>query len=326
MSDNQPTRREALRRLGGGAVLLGASGGAALLTLDRGSARPGQAAGASRPIDLRPEPRPGRPDVSVIRGGSPRDLVRAAIDDLGGLSRFIERGDRVLIKPNIGWDRIPLMAANTNPEVVAALVEVCRQAGASRVVVGDVSCNNPQRSLDRSGIGAAATGAGAEVVVPSRRLYQETRIGGEALDRWLLFQPVLECTKLINVPVAKTHTLAGFTGALKNWYGLLGGRRSQLHQSIHDSIADLAGFFRPTLTLIDAVRVMHRNGPTGGDVADTRRLDTVVASVDQVAADAYACGLVGIRPADLPYLARAARRGFGRSELGSLNVHEVDLG
>lgn len=320
-----PTRRQAIKRIGGGALVLGVSGAAALTELDDGHHRPGQAS-PPRTVDRRIPPLPDRPHLVVARNGDPRPLVRAAIDGLGGIRTFIERGDRVLIKPNIGWDRIPLLAANTNPVLVGAIVELCREAGAAQVIVGDVSCNDARRSYDRSGIARAAREAGADVLLPERSQLRQTTIGGEVLSRWPVFAPVLECNKLINVPIVKNHTLAGYTGALKNWYGLLGGRRSRLHQNIHGSIADLACFARPTLTVIDALRVMHRNGPTGGDTSDTRRLDTVIASVDQVGADAYACRFIGLQPHELPYLAAAERRGAGRADPDALRIHEVDLG
>lgn len=315
-----------LLRLCGGAAVLGLGVGAAVVTLDDGRSRQVRAAGRIRPIDRRPAPDPAAADLAVIHGRAPREMVRAAVEQLGGIGRFVERGDRVLIKPNIGWERTPRVAANTNPEVVAAIVELCRDAGAARVVVGDVSCNDARRSYDRSGIGRAAAEAGAEVVLPERRRFRRVDVGGVVLGAWPVFDPALDCDKLFNVPVAKTHSLATFTCALKNWYGVLGSTRSRLHQDINASIADLAVTFRPTLTLVDALRVMVRDGPTGGDAADTRQTDQLVASVDQVAADAYCCRLVGLEPADVPYLAAAASRGAGRVDVDALVRREVDLG
>lgn len=316
-----------LRRLGGGAAVLCAGGAAAAIAFDDGRARPLPSTRPASPVDRRPASDPSRPHVVRVRRGRPEELVRAAVETLGGIGRFVERGDRVFVKPNVGWDRIPLTAANTNPEIVAAVVRLCLEAGARRVVVGDVSCNDPRRSFDRSGIAAAATEAGADVVLPEGPgSFRETDLGGVVLREWPIFEPALSCDRVVNVPVAKNHTLAGFTGALKNWYGVLGGRRERLHQDIQASIADLGVFFRPTLTLVDAVRVMETGGPTGGDVSNTRRRDTVIASVDQVAADAVACGLIGLAPSDLPYLARAGRRGGGLSELDAIEVREVDLG
>jgi uncharacterized protein (DUF362 family) len=326
MDPRDPSRREVVKRLFGGAAVMGLGVGSAMVSLDDGRRRPGQAVARPRPIDRRPSPSAGLPDLAVIHGSAPRDMVRAAVDRLGGISRFVERGDRVLIKPNIGWERTPLLAANTSPLVVAALIELCRGAGARSVIVGDVSCNDARRSYDRSGIGRAAAESGAEVVLPGRRRFRQTAVGGEVVGTWPVFEPVLECDKLINVPVAKTHTQAGFTCALKNWYGVLGATRGRLHQDIHASIADLSVMFRPTLTVVDAIRVMVRNGPTGGDVNDTRRFDRIVAGVDQVAADAYCCRFVGLRPADVPYLARAVRRGAGVSDVDSLDVVEIELG
>jgi uncharacterized protein (DUF362 family) len=315
-----------LLRLCGGAAVLGLGVGAAVMTLDDGRPRQLRAAGRIRPIDRRPEPNPAAADLAVIHGRAPRDMIRAAVEQLGGIGRFVERGDRVLVKPNIGWERAPHVAANTNPEVVAAVVELCRDAGAAQVIVGDVSCNDARRSYDRSGIGRAAAEAGAEVVLPARRRFRRVNVGGTVIGTWPVFEPALDCTKLFNVPVVKTHSLATFTCALKNWYGVLGATRSRLHQDIAASIADLSVMFRPTLTLVDALRVMVRDGPTGGDAADTRQVDKIIASVDQVAADAYCCRLVGLDPADVPYLAAAATRGGGVVDVGALVLRKVDLG
>ena len=149
------------------------------------------------------------------------------------------------------------------------------------------------------------------------------RLRGEILDEWPIFTPLVNADKVINVPIAKHHNLARYTGAMKNWYGILGGRRNRLHQDIDVSIADLATFMRPTLTIVDAVRVLVRNGPQGGNLDDTREVNTVVASVDQVAADAFACTLIGAKPEQIPYLKLAQDRGIGTSDWASLRGKEV---
>jgi uncharacterized protein (DUF362 family) len=159
--------------------------------------------------------------------------------------------------------------------------------------------------------------------MPEEHRFRAMRVGGELLDEWPILVPLLEVDKVINVPVAKHHGLARFTCALKNWYGLLGGRRERLHQKLDVSLADLAGFVRPTLTVVDATRVLWRNGPQGGDLADTRETHTVVASTDQVAIDAFACSLLGLRPSDLPYLAIAEGRGLGTTDWERLRRAEV---
>ncbi len=226
------------------------------------------------------------------------------------MRRFISRGDIVVVKPNIGWDRTPLQAANTNPEVVA---EVCANRARSRRARRSSSptraATTPARCFQRSGIWTQAHRAGAEVMLPAEHRFRTMRLRGEVLDEWPVYRTLIEADKVINVPVAKHHNLAKYTAAMKNWYGTLGGRRNRLHQSIDLSVADLATFMRPTLTVVDGVRVLLRNGPQGGNVDDTRRMNTVLATIDQVAADAYGCTLIGQRPENLPYLAhgRGAR-------------------
>jgi uncharacterized protein (DUF362 family) len=254
---------------------------------------------------------------------SPEALVRKAMDAMGGMGRFVSRGDIVVVKPNIGWDRMPVHAANTNPDVVAAVVKLAYDAGAKRVVVADGSCNDPQRCFQRSGIWSKAYAAHAEVVLPAEHRYRTMRLKGDVLDEWPVFTTLVDADKVINVPVAKHHNLAKFTAAMKNWYGVLGGRRNRLHQNIDTSIADLATFMRPSLTIIDATRVLLRNGPQGGNIDDTREMYTVIASVDQVAADAFACTLIGQHRDNLAYLKMAHQRGIGTMYWENLRVREV---
>lgn len=263
-------------------------------------------------------------DMAIAKSSrEPRVLVERAIAALGGMTRFISRGDIVAIKPNIGWDRTPVQAANTNPLVVQALVRLVLEAGAAQVVVTDASCNDARRSFQRSGIWKAAHEAGGTVILPSEHRFRSMRLRGELLTDWPVYKPLVEADKVINVPVAKHHNLCRYTGAMKNWYGILGGRRNRLHQNIDLSIADLATFMRPTLTVVDATRVLVRNGPQGGNIDDTRELFQVIASVDQVAADAYACSLIGERPNNIGYLRMGVERGLGSAELSTLHVVET---
>ena len=204
---------------------------------------------------------PNLPEMAILQGDDPEQLARQAIEELGGMRRFIARGDVVLVKPNIGWDRTPEQAANTNPAVVAEVVRQCWNAGARRVIVTDVSCNDPRRCFQRSGIAAAAQRAGAEVILPDPAKFQDVDLQGEVLRNWPVFAPFLNADKIINIPIAKHHSLTGATLGMKNWYGMLGGPRHQLHQKIHESLVDLAAFMRPTLTIIDCYRVLIRNGP-----------------------------------------------------------------
>ncbi|HKF05361.1 MAG TPA: DUF362 domain-containing protein [Candidatus Sulfotelmatobacter sp.] len=314
------SRREALIQLlrvaGAGA---GASGIA--LWLSKHSVRPEAPLavavkhGHTVPVDS------SLPEMAIIQGEDPALLARQAIEVLGGIRRFVARGDVVLVKPNIGWDRIPEQAANTNPEVVAEIVRQSVDAGAKRVVVTDVSCNEPRRCFQRSGIAEAAQRAGAEVILPDPTKFREIDLQGEVLRAWPVFEPFLNADKVINVPIAKHHALTGTTLGMKNWYGILGGQRNQLHQRIHESLVDLADFMRPTLTMIDCYRVLLRNGPTGGNLEDVLLKKTIVASTDTVAVDAYVAKAFWNMEVDaLPYLKLAAKRGLGIVEFEKLRT------
>src|SRR5271167_397594 len=252
------------------------------------------------------------PQLAVITGGEPEQLVRRALQELGGIRRFISRSDVVIVKPNIAWDRTPEQAANTNPQVVGELVRQCWDAGAMKVIVTDVSCNDPRRCFQRSGIAEAAKGAGADVILPDPTRFKEVDLQGEILRAWPVLDLFLNVDKVINIPIAKHHSLTGTTLGMKNWYGMLGGQRNQLHQKIHESLVDLADFVRPTLTIIDCYRILVRNGPTGGNLEDVLLKKTLVAGTDPVALDAYvAKAYWNLEVGALPYLKMAAARGLG---------------
>jgi len=261
------------------------------------------------------------PEMAVITGDDPAQLARQAIEELGGMRRFISRGDVVLVKPNIGWDRTPEQAANTNPDVVAEVVRQCSNAGAKRVIVTDTSCNDPRRCFQRSGIAAAAQVVGADVILPDPAMFKEVDLQGEILRAWPVLSPFLNVDKVINIPIAKHHSLTGATLGMKNWYGMLGGPRHQLHQKIHESLVDLADFVRPTLTLVDCYRILVRNGPTGGNLQDVLLKKTMVAGTNPVALDAYvAKAFWNLEVSDLPYLTMAAARGLGTFEFDKVRT------
>lgn len=299
-------------------------GAVTALRWDRLGPSPSQAKSDGKAFDFRVKSESKGPSMAIARSSTdPNELTRKALDALGGMARFITKGDIVVIKPNIGWDRSPEQAANTNPIVVATLVRAAYEAGAKHVQVTDMSCNEPQRAFQRSGIWKLAYEAGAEIVLPEEHQFREVSMGGQVLDRWPVLRPLLDATKVINVPIAKHHSLAKFTGSMKNWYGIISGRRNRLHQDIDTSIADLASFMQPTLTVVDAVRVLMRNGPQGGNLDDARMANEVIASVDQVAADAYACTLIGQNPEQLGYLRQAQQRGLGTLDYKLLDPRQV---
>lgn len=253
------------------------------------------------------------PEMVVAQGEDPRALIRKALEGLGGVRRFIGRGDVVVIKPNIAWDRTPEQAANTNPLAVAEMVRQCLEAGAKKVTVTDVSCNDPRRCFQRSGIARAASAEGAEIVLPEEGLFRQVNLRGDVLAEWPVLEPFIAADKMINFPIAKSHSLTGVSLGMKNWYGILGGARNRLHQRIHESLADLADVMRPTLTLMDAYRVLIRNGPTGGSLADVLLKKTLIAATDPVALDAYvAKAYWGLDSNQLRYLKLAQDRGLGK--------------
>ena len=291
------SRRELLQRLGAAGAVLGGAAALGRGVWDKG--HPGFAASTDRALTRDYRLHEGSralaelPQLVVARNDpDPAALVRKAVDALGGMKRFISRGDVVVVKPNIGWDRTPIHAANTNPAVVAEVVRLV---------------------LD----------AGAEVVLPAAHRFRGMRLKGEVLDDWPVFLPLVNADKVINVPIAKHHNLARYTAAMKNWYGSIGGRRNRLHQNIDVSIADLAQFIQPTLTIVDANRVLMRNGPQGGNIADAKDMHTVIATTDQVAADAYGCQLIGRTAAEIPYIVMGHERGLGTMHWQDLRFAEV---
>jgi uncharacterized protein (DUF362 family) len=318
-------RRDALvklLRLGG----LGAGSATLGVWLNARSRRPEERPVAVAEHHFTVPPDSSLPDVVVAQGEDPGALVRKSLEELGGIRRFISRGDVVVIKPNIAWDRTPEQAANTNPQVVEEMVLLCQEAGAKKVIVTDVSCNDPRRCFQRSGIAQAAREAGAEIILPEERLFKEVDLRGESLGSWPVLEPFVAADKMINLPVAKHHSLTSVTLGMKNWYGILGGQRSRLHQRIHESLVDLADFMRPTLTLIDAYRVLVRNGPTGGSLGDVELKKTVLAGTDPVALDAYAAKAYwGLDQQSLPYLRMASARGLGKSDFEKVRLRTVKV-
>jgi uncharacterized protein (DUF362 family) len=266
------------------------------------------------------------PDLVVVHGVPADRIVRAALAALGGIRRFIARGDIVVVKPNIGWDRKPEQAATTNPEVVATLVKLCLEAGAAKVKVFDRPCNDPRRCYVQSGIEAAAKAAGAEVSHMDDRKFREVRIpNGVAIKTWPIYIDVIEADKLINVPIAKHHGLGKLTMSLKNWMGVMGENRGRIHQRLDETLVDLATIIKPCFTVLDAVRILTAQGPQGGNLADVKRLDTVVAGTDQIAIDAYGATFFGLKGADLGYVREGARRGLGVMDLGRLTIKQFEV-
>jgi uncharacterized protein (DUF362 family) len=267
----------------------------------------------------------GKPPMVIAHGRDPAANVRAVLEKMGGMRQFVGRGDKVLVKPNAGWDRTQAQGANTHPAVVAELVKACRDAGAEDIIVTDCSVHEPERCFRRSGIRAAAEAAGARVILPSQAEYVDVKIRGK-LGTWPIKQPFVAATKIINVPVAKHHGSARVTAGMKNWIGITDKRRSAFHSSLDETIAALAQLMRPTLTVVDATRVLMRNGPLGGNLADLKQMDVIAASIDPVAVDVWAAELLDARPSQVPYLKLAAERRLGRLDYRALGALELGTG
>ncbi|MDT8324466.1 MAG: DUF362 domain-containing protein [Bacteroidota bacterium] len=268
----------------------------------------------------------GGPRLAIVHGDDPAAMTAAALAAMGGIDAHVSPGDFVVVKPNIGWDRRPEQAANTNPAVVGEIVRQCVAAGASRVVVTDVTCNDATRCFNRSGIAAAAREAGAEIQLPQEAHFREVNMGGHMLGTQMVYDVYLEADKFINVPIAKHHSLTRVTLGMKNLYGILGGNRSRLHQEIDQSICDLATFLQPTLIVLDATRVLLRNGPQGGSLADVEARNMLVISNDQVALDA--CGgelFFNLSAMDMPWLALAEKQGLGSPSWRDIPYDEITL-
>ncbi len=277
------------------------------------------------PGDLFALPPEGSPVMSVITGEDPALATTAAVDAIGGMSSFISKGDVVVVKPNMAWDRTPEQAANTNPIVVATLVRLAYDAGAKKVKVFDNTCNEDRRCYKRSGIAEAAREVGAEVSFVEDRKFKKTHLAGVKLKEWPVYKEALEADKIINAPIAKHHTLARVTLSMKNLMGLIGGRRNLLHQRLDVNIADLAAYFKPTLVVLDGMRVLTRNGPQGGNLKDVVALNTVAASRDQVAIDAFGATLFDMTADDLGYVGEAYSRGLGEKDLSKVEVIRRNL-
>ncbi len=262
------------------------------------------------------------PALAAVEGESPAAITREAIRLLGGMGQFVGKGDKVVIKPNIGWDRTPEMAACTNPEVVRTLVELVLDAGAKKAVVIDNTTNQAKRCYVRSGIQEAVKQAGGDMIFMDDYRVKKMALKGEWLKEWEILLDVVEADKIINVPIAKHHSLCRLTLGMKNWLGATGGARNQFHQSLDKTVVDLAAFFKPQLTVLDAYRILVRNGPQGGRISDTELKKTVIAGTDPVAVDAMGASLFPVEPRELPYLALARERGLGEFDLGKVRLEK----
>jgi len=256
------------------------------------------------------------PRMGIARGAERKQTVQKAFKAIGGLEQFVKSGDRVLLKVNAAFASPPLLGATTHPDLVEEVVRLCYQAGAARVMVTDNPINDPVSCFQLTGIERAARLAGAEVVLPKAQYFAPVTVaGGRLIKSWpVLYQPLTKIDRLIGMAPVKDHHRSGASMTLKNWYGLLGGRRNIFHQDIHTIITELAMLVRPTLVILDGTVSMMTNGPTGGSLSDLKPTHTMIVSTDGVAADAYGATLLGKDSQDLPYIAKAAAAGLGTAD------------
>jgi uncharacterized protein (DUF362 family) len=268
------------------------------------------------------------PDLVVARGGEPEELVQRALAALGGIGQFVHPGDDVIVKPNIcvAYHTYEY-AATTNPWVVAALVRLCLEAGARRVRVMDYPFGGTaEQAYVRSGIQEQVVAAGGEMEIMPHFKFISTEIPqGLDLRQCDIYDDVLNADVVIDVPIAKHHSLARLTLGMKNLMGVIRDRPA-MHRNLGQRLADLTSRIRPALTVVDAVRILVDNGPTGGSLDDVKKMDTVIVSPDIVSADSYAATLFGLQPNDLSYVRAATAMGLGRSDLDRLKIEEIAVG
>jgi uncharacterized protein (DUF362 family) len=323
-ADETLSRREFLERAVKAGTCLAAAGAIAYATHD--SEGPGPAETESQLTAL--------PDfsisnlgkrVSIVRGSDRIPGLQLALQALGGLEAFIRKGDRVLLKVNAAFASPPMLSATTHPDLVAELTRLCLKAGAAAVAVTDNPINDPASCFALTGIGQAGRNAGAEVILPEERFFKPLSLRDASLIRnWpVLTAPLAGVTKLIGLAPVKDHHRSGASMVMKNWYGLLGGRRNIFHQDIQTIIAELAYMVKPTLVVLDGTTAMMTNGPTGGSLSDLKETRTLIAGTDQVAVDALGATLLGKTAADLPFIAKAEALGAGTADYRSLSPIEV---
>jgi uncharacterized protein (DUF362 family) len=265
------------------------------------------------------------PTLAAVKG-APERAARRAVELVGGMGKFVRPGQRVVVKPNIGWDRSVEQAANTHPEVVTAVVKMCLEAGAGEVMVFDRTCNDQRLCYRRSGIEAAVEAIDdrrVRLFHPDERRYVSVAIpGGKVATSWDYYEEAVGADVFVNVPIAKHHGLTGLTAGLKNVMGVLGGNRGRIHTDFDEKIVDL-NLGRPShLVVLDATRVLLAHGPQGGRLEDVAQPGVVAAGADVVAVDAYATRFFGKTPGDIGHIVRAAERGLGTMDLSRVTVRE----
>lgn len=270
---------------------------------------------------------PASCDLVAVKGAEPDVMFDRAIASLGGMKKFVPRGSKVLVKPNIGWDVPPDRGGNTHPKLVARIIEQCLNAGAKEVSVFDHTCDQWTQCYKNSGIERAVKDAGGRIVSgDSEGYYQTVAVPkGTRLTEAKVHELLLDADVFINVPVLKHHSSSTLTIGMKNLMGVVWDRWYWHRNDLHQCIADFASFGRPALTVVDAYHVMKRNGPRGVSLEDVVPMKSQIVSTDFVAADAAAAKLFGAEPEDIRHIQLAARMNLGRMDLKALSIDRIKL-
>ncbi|NUN08163.1 MAG: DUF362 domain-containing protein [Ignavibacteriaceae bacterium] len=266
-------------------------------------------------------------DLVAVRGGEATAMFDEGIKSLGGISSFVKRGQRVVVKPNIGWDVVPERAANTNPALVGRIIQHCINAGAKEVVVFDNTCDNWIRCYKNSGIEKAVKESGGKIAPGNTEsYYQSVSVpGGKRLTSAKVHELILESDVFINVPVLKNHGSAKLTICMKNLMGIVWDRGYWHRNNLHQCIADFSAFRKPDLNIVDAYNVMKQNGPRGVDEEDVILMKAMIISTDMVAADTAAAKLLDFEPKDVSYIKIAGETGIGRTDLQNLKINRIKI-
>jgi len=262
--------------------------------------------------------------LAKVQGTNYAQITGEAIQALGGMKKFVNAGETVVVKPNMAWDRTPELAANAHPAVVRQVVELCLDAGAKKVKVLDHTCHDARKAYKNSGIQDAVEALKDPRVVvefvDDRRFVELNVEGAKALKKWYFYKDILEADRFINIPIAKNHSESRLTMSLKNMMGAIGGWRGRIHVGLHQNIADMNLILRPDLHILDATRILVKNGPSGGRAEDVQVKNLVFAGTDPVALDAYGTTLFGLKPGDIGYITKSHEQGRGEMDLNKIKV------
>lgn len=317
------SRRAFLGRAAGLAAVAGGVGGAAYWLHSDQPLRMYKKGVVQKRKSFVVSPAAGAAAAVMVRGGDLQKRIGAALEKLGGLGHFVRPGDRVMLKPNMAWDRAAQYGANTQPAVIETLVQMCRKVGVKSVVVAENPVNDAKLCAESSGIGEVCRRLSVPLHTPGEDDFVEVRLDGKVLKTWPIMKKLYAVDKVINLPIPKHHRLSRITCALKNWLGVAGGQRRKLHQNIHETIADLVSAFPPTLVIADGSKMLMRNGPTGGRLSDVKSSDVLVAGVAPATVDSALLPFLDAELSEARHITEAVSRGLGTTDAGKIARIEI---